>query len=133
MADAIRIDKWLWAARFFKTRALATGAVIGGRVRLNGERVKPAKEVRPADVVEVRLGEMRWNAGGERRGGEARLGHRRRHPLPGDTRLDRRAQANRRGAAAVACARCRQRWGATDKAGPQADRGASVQAWVTLR
>ena len=60
MADAIRIDKWLWAARFFKTRALATGAVIGGRVRLNGERVKPAKEVRPADVVEVRLGEMRW-------------------------------------------------------------------------
>ena len=58
--DTVRIDKWLWAARFFKTRAAATEAVLGGRVRLNGERVKPAKDVRHADVVEVRLGEMRW-------------------------------------------------------------------------
>jgi ribosome-associated heat shock protein Hsp15 len=58
--ETIRIDKWLWAARFFKTRAAATEAVLGGRVRLNGERVKPAKDVRRADVVEVRLGEMRW-------------------------------------------------------------------------
>ena len=58
--ESVRIDKWLWAARFFKTRALATEAVLGGRVRLNGERVKPAKDVRAADVVEVRIGEMRW-------------------------------------------------------------------------
>jgi ribosome-associated heat shock protein Hsp15 len=58
--ESVRIDKWLWAARFFKTRALATEAVLGGRVRLNGERVKPAKDVRTADVVELRIGEMRW-------------------------------------------------------------------------
>ena len=58
--ESVRIDKWLWAARFFKTRSLATDAVAGGHVRINGERVKPAKEVRPADVVEVRIGELRW-------------------------------------------------------------------------
>lgn len=58
--ESIRIDKWLWAARFFKTRAAATEAVVGGRVRLNGERVKPAKDVRAADVVEVRVGETRF-------------------------------------------------------------------------
>ena len=58
--ESIRIDKWLWAARFFKTRAAATEAVLGGRVRLNGERVKPAKDVRPANVVEVRVGEVTW-------------------------------------------------------------------------
>src|SRR5581483_9903379 len=43
--DAVRIDKWLWAARFFKTRSAATTAVLGGRVLVNGERVRPAKEV----------------------------------------------------------------------------------------
>jgi ribosome-associated heat shock protein Hsp15 len=58
--DSVRIDKWLWAARFFKTRAAATEAVLGGRVRLNGDRVKPAKTVRPADVVEVRAGAVTW-------------------------------------------------------------------------
>lgn len=58
--DAVRIDKWLWAARFFKTRAAATEAVLGGRVRLNDERVKPAKDVRATDIVEVRIGEVRW-------------------------------------------------------------------------
>ena len=58
--ETVRIDKWLWAARFFKTRSLATDAVAGGHVRINGERVKPSKDVRPADVVEVRIGEVRW-------------------------------------------------------------------------
>ena len=57
--ERIRIDKWVWAARFFKTRAMATEAVLGGRVRLNGERSKPAKEVGLGDIVEVRLGETR--------------------------------------------------------------------------
>jgi ribosome-associated heat shock protein Hsp15 len=59
-ADRLRIDKWLWAARFFKTRSLAAQAVDGGRVRLNGVRVKPAKEVRPGDELTVHIGELEW-------------------------------------------------------------------------
>jgi ribosome-associated heat shock protein Hsp15 len=58
--DDVRIDKWLWAARFFKTRALATDAVLGGHVQLNGTRVKPAKAVRVGDRVEVRIGTVSW-------------------------------------------------------------------------
>jgi len=55
----LRIDKWLWAARFFKTRTLAAQAVDLGRVRVNGERVKPAREARVGDRVEVQAGEVR--------------------------------------------------------------------------
>jgi ribosome-associated heat shock protein Hsp15 len=58
--ERVRIDKWLWAARFFKTRSLATDAVLGGRVHLNGVRVKPSKEIRPADTVEIRIGALEW-------------------------------------------------------------------------
>ena len=54
--DKVRIDKWLWAARFFKTRSLAAEAVEGGKVELNGERVKRAKNVQQGDEVSVRLG-----------------------------------------------------------------------------
>jgi ribosome-associated heat shock protein Hsp15 len=55
----LRIDKWLWAARFFKTRTLAAEAVDLGRVRVNGERVKPAREARVGDRLEVQTGEQR--------------------------------------------------------------------------
>jgi ribosome-associated heat shock protein Hsp15 len=59
-ADRLRIDKWLWAARFFKTRSLAARAVDGGRVHLNGQRVKPAKDVKPGDELAVHIGELEW-------------------------------------------------------------------------
>jgi len=52
----VRIDKWLWAARFYKTRSLATVAVGGGKVHINGERAKPAKLIRVGDELEIRLG-----------------------------------------------------------------------------
>jgi ribosome-associated heat shock protein Hsp15 len=54
--ESVRIDKWLWAARFFKTRSLATDAVDGGKIKLNGERPKPAKAVKIGDTLEVRSG-----------------------------------------------------------------------------
>jgi len=55
-AGTMRIDKWLWAARFFKTRAIAADAVDGGKVHLNGERVKRAKNVRVGDELQIRQG-----------------------------------------------------------------------------
>ncbi|HTR33847.1 MAG TPA: S4 domain-containing protein [Gaiellaceae bacterium] len=58
--EQVRIDKWLWAARFWKTRALASEAVLGGHVHLNGARVKPAKDVRIGDTVQIRVGVTEW-------------------------------------------------------------------------
>jgi ribosome-associated heat shock protein Hsp15 len=55
-----RIDKWLWAARFFKTRSLAAAAVDGGRVKWNGQQVKPARELKPGDELDIVAGELRW-------------------------------------------------------------------------
>lgn len=61
MSDtSIRIDKWLWAARFFKTRSIATDAVDGAKVRLNGERVKPARSVKVGDRLEIDNGSTEW-------------------------------------------------------------------------
>jgi ribosome-associated heat shock protein Hsp15 len=52
--DKLRVDKWLWAARFFKTRSLAANAVESGKVLVNGDRVKPAKALKPGDELVVR-------------------------------------------------------------------------------
>jgi len=60
MSDNVRIDKWLWAARFFKTRSLATDAVDGGKVRLNGDRVKPARGVKTGDRLSIDNGSTEW-------------------------------------------------------------------------
>jgi ribosome-associated heat shock protein Hsp15 len=57
----VRIDKWLWASRFYKTRSLAADAVDGGKVQVNGERVKPAKLLKPGDALSLRNGPYAWN------------------------------------------------------------------------
>lgn len=54
--DKLRIDKWLWAARFYKTRTLASEEIDKGRVRINGVAVKPAREVKAGDLLQVRTG-----------------------------------------------------------------------------
>ncbi len=54
--SAVRLDKWLWATRFYKTRSLAALAVGGGKVQVNGERAKPAKMIRVGDELGIRLG-----------------------------------------------------------------------------
>lgn len=54
--DRVRLDKWLWAARFYKTRSLAAEAIAGGKVQVNGERVKRAKPMQIGDEVRIRQG-----------------------------------------------------------------------------
>lgn len=58
--DGVRVDKWLWAARFFKTRGAATEAVLGGHVQVNGARVKPARDVAVGDRLEITRAQERW-------------------------------------------------------------------------
>ena len=53
-----RLDKWLWAARFYKTRSLATDAIDGGKIQVDGDRVKPAKEVRLGQIIHIRRKEL---------------------------------------------------------------------------
>jgi ribosome-associated heat shock protein Hsp15 len=87
-SDKVRLDKWLWAARFFKTRALAAEAVDGGKVHVNGARVKPARALRVGDELEIRRGEERFvvrvSALSERRG-----------PAPEAQRLYEETEASR--------------------------------------
>ena len=64
--DTMRIDKWLWAARFYKTRALATQAVTGGKVHMNGERIKPARKLVPGDRLAIRKGPYQFDITVER-------------------------------------------------------------------
>src|SRR5215468_6551966 len=58
--NAVRVDKWLWAARFFKTRGAATEAVLGGHVQVNGVRVKPARELAVGDRLQITRAQQRW-------------------------------------------------------------------------
>ena len=71
-ATAVRLDKWLWAARFYKTRSAATDAVLGGKVDVNGDGAKPARTVRAGDTIVVRVAPYRFEVVvtgvGERRG-----------------------------------------------------------------
>ena len=59
--DSIRLDKWLWAARFFKTRQRAVEAINGGKVHLNGQRTKPGKEVKPGARLRIHKGSLEWD------------------------------------------------------------------------
>ena len=59
-AERVRIDKWLWAARFFKTRSAAAQAVEGGKVKVDDERVKPARQLRVGDRLTLRIGAWEW-------------------------------------------------------------------------
>jgi ribosome-associated heat shock protein Hsp15 len=71
----VRMDKWLWAARFYKTRSVAAAAIEAGQARLATERVKPAQAIRPGDDIVLRRAGLVWNirviALSERRGGAA--------------------------------------------------------------
>ena len=71
-AERVRLDRWLWAARFFKTRALSAAAVAGGKVQVNGTRAKPAKQLQTGDALRIRVGPYEWlvtvRALSERRG-----------------------------------------------------------------
>ena len=58
--ESMRIDKWLWAARFYKTRALATAAISGGKVHLNGGRIKPSRQLKTGDTITVQKGPYRF-------------------------------------------------------------------------
>ena len=58
--ERVRLDKWLWAARFFKHRSLATEAVDGGKVQLNGIRVKPARDVKIGDRIDIQIAETHF-------------------------------------------------------------------------
>jgi ribosome-associated heat shock protein Hsp15 len=59
--DAVRVDKWLWAARFFKTRSAAQQAIEGGKIKLNGERTKPAKDLKPGDRLVINIRGYEWD------------------------------------------------------------------------
>ena len=59
-AGSVRLDKWLWAARFYKTRSLAQQAIELGRVRIDGDRIKPARPARIGDVLDLQIGAQRW-------------------------------------------------------------------------
>ena len=92
----VRLDKWLWAARFFKSRSLAKTAIDGGKVHLNDARVKAAKEVGVGDTLTITRGDACADGGGHRRCRTARQRHRRRNALRRDDGVDRRSRVDPR-------------------------------------
>src|ERR1044072_183448 len=60
MNESVRLDRWLWAARFFKTRAPASAAIGGGEVHVDGARAEAARQVRPGDALRIRVGPYEW-------------------------------------------------------------------------
>ena len=58
--ESVRLDKWLWAARFYKTRSAAQKAIEGGKVKLNGERTKPAKDLKMGERLSITIGSYEW-------------------------------------------------------------------------
>jgi ribosome-associated heat shock protein Hsp15 len=111
----MRVDKWLWMARLFKTRTLAADAVKGGRVHVNGVAVKPSREVGAGDQLEISLGRRRRTVNRARRGRAPRLGRRSGEALRRDGAEYRGAQAP--GGTAPA-RRASRRWPAPDQARP---------------
>lgn len=70
--ESMRIDKWLWAARFYKTRSLAVAAITGGKVHLNGNRIKPSRRVATGDRLQISKGPYRFNITVDRLSGQRR-------------------------------------------------------------
>lgn len=93
--DKIRIDKWLWAARFFKTRSLAAEAVEAGRVTMNEVRIKPAKAIGAGDRLDIRLGQYHFEV-------EVLALSSRRGPAPEAQKLYRESDESRARRAAIA-------------------------------
>ena len=60
MAQKVRIDRWLWAARFYKTRSQASAAIVAGHARVNGQHIKPAREIRPGDTLDLTISNAHW-------------------------------------------------------------------------
>lgn len=100
--EKVRIDRWLWAARFFKTRSQAATAIDGGKVHINGNRVKRSKMLEVGDVVEVTKGAYQFEL-------EVRALADRRGPAPQAQALYRETEASQAGRAAIAEERALER------------------------
>lgn len=133
VAERMRIDRWLWAARFFKTRGLAAEAVKGGRVHVDGQSVKPSKEVGAGDRLEITIGQVRRHV--VVLGTASRTGERGRAPVRGERRERRRARARCGRAAPVRAAGLRPRR-TSDQARPPSPRcrqAGAARARLTFR